>query len=167
MKRALFVLVLTGMIANRAAAASIWTYTFTDQLAIDPSQALGFSFSVAQPLAIAANDTLVVTPSSLESCIVPAGGSCQFAELWWQAPGDLRVNFEYAPYSPDGAFTDDADFAIPSLSEEGVYGYRTTELATFTIHDPVVTPEPANGLLVTMGLMLFVVLRRRAGRRPT
>jgi hypothetical protein len=147
----LFVLLLAATIAP---AASIWTYTFTDWApGVDVSAPIGFSFSVDQPLVIAAPDGLVVPATDL-ACTVPTGDACRFAELWWQAPGDLRVLFAYAaaPAPPD-----DADFLIPSLGAEGLYGYRATEQATFTIHDPpLVTPEPGlRWLLLTMSLMVL------------
>jgi hypothetical protein len=163
---ALIVLIAVGFAAPAARADSIWIYTFSDQLGVDPSTPVGFSFSVPQPLQIAANDTFVVQAANLDTCVVPAGGVCQFAQLWWQAPGDLRVLFEYGPYP---TATDNADFQISSLGDEGIYGYRITELATFTIHDPVVTPEPPSGLLLGVGLCLasLALIARRRNRHPS
>jgi hypothetical protein len=161
---ALIVLIAVGFTAPAARADSIWIYTFSDQLGIDPSTPIGFSFSVPQPLQIAADDTFVIQAASLDTCVVPVGGVCQFAQLWWQAPGDLRVLFEYAP-----AATANADFQISSLGDEGLYGYRVTELATFIIHDPVVTPEPPSGLLLGVGLCLasLALLARRRHPHPS
>jgi hypothetical protein len=163
----IFALVVLGALsaaAPKAHADSIWIYTFSDQIGLDPATQIGFSFSVSQPLQIAPNENLVIPAADLATCLVPVGGSCQFAQLWWQAPGDLRVLFEYAPYpSP----TDNADFLIQSLADQGVYGYRISELATFTIHDPVVTPEPPTGLLLLIALCLAalgLIAKWRASR---
>ena len=83
----------------------------------------------------------------------------------WRSPGVLQVNFSRQfTYSADWELPVEAQFAVPTLSTEGVYttGLRfndVVETQIFSIIDPPVAdiPEPSSFWLLLVGVPLIAI----------